>query len=192
MVSGHAELGSLIMNGRDLGLLTANISSTATETRVDNGRLLQANGGGAQFALVIPRTGENNTSIDATLDRLSGSTLAALPFFQARLVPPELGGPTKLEIQSDISGRISISGFPDAMSGVADIRMGPGKVQGEALQSLTAHATFAGSSVTVDSVDANFDAGHIVGSGKYDTKTKAFDVKFSGDRVQLERLTAFA
>ena len=80
IVSGHAELGSLIMNERDLGSLTANLSSTAAETRVNDGRLTQANGGGAQFALVVPRAGENNISIDARLDRMNaGNLIAALP-----------------------------------------------------------------------------------------------------------------
>jgi autotransporter translocation and assembly factor TamB len=78
------------------------------------------------------------------------------------------------------------------MSGVADLKFGKGRLAGEPLQGLTAHATFAGSSVNVESVDANFDAGHIAGNGKFDMKTKAFDVKFSGDRVQLERLAALS
>ena len=47
IVSGHTELGSLVMNGRDLGSLVANISSTAAETRISEGHLAQANGGGA-------------------------------------------------------------------------------------------------------------------------------------------------
>jgi translocation and assembly module TamB len=185
MISGHAELGSLIMNSRDLGSLTANISSTATETRVDNGRLIQANGGGAQFALVIPRVGENNASIEATLDRINaGNLIAALPSRETR----DAFGDTDAEA----SGTLKITGIPKNMSGVADLKFGKGRLGGEPLQSLTAHATFAGSSVTVDSIDASFDAGHIVGSGKYDTETKAFDVKLNGDRVQLERLAAFA
>src|SRR5713226_13990 len=56
IVNGHAELGSLIVNGRDLGSLTANLASTAAEIHVNDGRLAQP-GGGAQFALVVPRTG---------------------------------------------------------------------------------------------------------------------------------------
>ena len=190
IVSGHAELGSLLMSGTDVGSLAANISSTAVETRITEGRLTQANGGSAQFSATLPRTGQDNISIDATLDRLSGSTLAALPFLQMK---PLLGGPpTKLDIQSDISGRIAITGLPNAMSGVADIRMGGGKVNGEALQGLTAHATFNGSLITADRFDANFDAGHVSGSGKFDMKTQAFEIRASGDRVQLERLAAFA
>ena len=49
IVNGHAELGSLMVNQRDVGSLTANIASTATETRITDGRLVQASGGNAQF-----------------------------------------------------------------------------------------------------------------------------------------------
>ncbi len=183
IVSGHAELGSLIMNGRDLGSLTANISSTSTETRVSDGRLVQANGGGAQFALTAPRTGKDNASIDATLDRMNaGNLIAALPKKDLR---EQLG-----DTEADVSGTLKISGVPNQMSGIADLRFGKGRIGGEPLQNLTAHATFSGSTVSVDKVDANFDAGHLAGSGKFDTQTKVFDLTASGDRVQLDRLAA--
>jgi translocation and assembly module TamB len=181
IVSGRAELGALIMNGRDLGSLTANISSTATETRVSDGRLVEANGGGAQFALVMPRTGKDNISVDATLDRMNaGNLIAALPKKDMR---EQLG-----DTDADVSGTLKISGVPNQMSGVADLRFGKGRLGGEPLQSLTAHATFSGSTVTVDKVDANFDAGHLAGSGKFDTRTQVFELTASGDRVQLDRL----
>src|SRR5207253_10961959 len=61
----------------------------------------------------------------------------------------------------DVSGTVRITGMPNAMSGVADIRSTQGRLAGEPLQSLTAHATFSGSSVDVDRVDLNFNAGHI-------------------------------
>jgi translocation and assembly module TamB len=186
IVSGHAELGSLIMNGRDLGSLTANLSSTTTETRVTDGRLAQPNGGGAQFALVVPRTGENNTSIEATLDRMNaGNLIAALPLQTA--TREQVG-----DSQADVSGTVKITGIPNAMSGVADLRSGSGRLAGEPLQSFIAHATFSGSTVNLDKFDANFDSGHLVANGTYDTATKLFDFKASGDRIQLERLEAFA
>ncbi|HEX3146171.1 MAG TPA: translocation/assembly module TamB domain-containing protein [Pyrinomonadaceae bacterium] len=186
VVNGHAELGSLSMNQRDLGSLTANISSTATETRVTDGRLTQATGGGAQFSLVVPRNGDNNASVDATLDRMNlGNLIAALPF--NKQTRDQMG-----DTQGDISGTVRITGMPNAMSGVADIRSSQGRLAGEPLQGLTAHATFTGSSVDVDKVDLNFDAGHITASGKFDLKTKAFDLTASGDRVQLARLQEYA
>src|SRR3989442_12617539 len=78
------------------------------------------------------------------------------------------------------------------MSGVADLRFGQGRLGGEPLQNLLAHATFSGSTVIVDKVDVNFNAGHLVGSGKVDTETKGFELTASGDRVQLDRLEAVA
>lgn len=186
IINGHAELGSLSMNQRELGSLTANISSTATEMRVTEGRLAQASGGGAQFSLVVPRTGKDNASVDATLDRMNlGNLVAAFPFSpQTR---DQIG-----DTQGEVSGTVHITGMPDAMSGVADIRSSQGRLAGEPLQGLTAHATFTGSSVDVDKVDLNFNAGHITASGKYDLKTKAFDLTASGDRIQLERLEQLA
>jgi translocation and assembly module TamB len=184
IVNGHTELGSLAMNGHDLGSLTANLSSTATETRISEGRLAQANGGGAQFSVVLPRTGENNASVDATLDRMSAESLiAALPLkdWRAQLS----------DTHADVSGTLKISGLPKAMTGVADLRFGAGRLGGEPLQSLSAHATFAGSTVNFDRVDAAFDAGHIIANGTYDTQTKAFDMTASGDRIKLERLEKF-
>jgi translocation and assembly module TamB len=184
-VNGHAELGSLIMNGHDLGSLTASVSSTAIETRISDGRLTQANGGGARFAMVVPRAGKDNISIDATLDRMNaGNLIAALPKTDLRA---QLG-----DTDADVSGTLKISGAPNQMSGVADLRSGPGRLGGEPLQNLTAHATFSGSTVNLDKVDVNFNAGHLVASGKFDMQTKVFDLTASGDRVQLDRLEAFA
>jgi translocation and assembly module TamB len=185
IVSGHAELGSLIMNERELGSLTANISSTDAEMRVSDGRLAQANGGGAQFTLVVPRTGKDNISVDATLDRMNaGNVIAALPLKGWR---DQLA-----DTEAEVSGSLKINGVPNQMNGLADLRFGPGRLGGEPLKDLTAHATFSGSTVNVDKVDVNFIAGHLIGHGQFDTKTKVFELVASGDRVQLDRLEAFA
>jgi translocation and assembly module TamB len=186
IVNGRAELGSLIVNGRDLGSLTANLASTAAEIHVNDGRLEQPGGGGAQFALVVPRTGADNISIDATLDRMNaGNLIAGLPLNKA--TRDQIG-----DTQADASGALKITGLPNQMSGAADLRFGPGRLAGEPLQNLTARATFSGSTVNLEKIDANFNDGHVAASGKYDTATKAFEVTASGDRVQLARLEGLA
>src|SRR5205085_7252056 len=114
-----------------------------------------------------------------------GNLIAALPF--NKQTRDQMG-----DTQGEISGSVRITGMPNAMSGVADIRSSQGRLAGEPLQGLTAHATFTGSSVDIDKVDLDFNAGHIIASGKFDIKTKAFDLTASGDRVQLQRLQAFA
>jgi translocation and assembly module TamB len=187
LVNGHVELGSLTANKHDFGAITANISSTTAETRVSDGRLAQANGGVAQFSLVMPRTGKDNISIEANLDRISAAGLAAL--FD---LSKAMGLQAELKIDTDLSGHISISGYPNAMTGVADLRLSPGKIAGEPLQSLTAHATFAGAVVNVDKIEAYFSAGHLVGNGTFNTASQAFDFKASADRILLNRLEGLA
>jgi translocation and assembly module TamB len=179
IVNGHAELASLLINHRDVGSLTANIASTGAETRINDGRLVQAGGGSAQFALVIPRFGKDNISIDAKLDRFGGPI--SLPFkYEGK----------EITIDAPISGQIQVAGLTKNMNGVADVRFGSGNIAGEPLQSGSARATFSGSTVNIEKADMNFDAGHLVASGKIDTSTQAFELQASGDRIQLARLAA--
>jgi translocation and assembly module TamB len=179
IVNGHAELGSLMVNKRDVGTLSANIASTATETRLSDGRLVQAGGGRAQFSVVMPRAGQDNISLEASLDRFGGPI--SLPF--------KTGVGNEFIIDAPISGQIKVAGLPKKMSGNADVRFGAGNIGGEPVQSGVARATFTGSTISLEQADMNFDAGHIVASGRFDTATQAFEVQASGDRIQLARLS---
>jgi len=180
IVNGHAELASLIVSKREVGSLSANIASTGAEMRITDGRLVQASGGNAQFSLVIPRTGKDNISIDAKLDRFGGPI--TLPF--------KTGVGNDITIDAPISGQIQVAGLTNNMSGVADVRLGAGNIAGEPLQNGSARATFAGSTVTLEKIELNFDTGHLVASGKIDQATQAFEIQASGDRIQLARLEA--
>src|SRR5688572_29587009 len=139
-----------------------------------------------QFTLAAPRTGENNTTFEATLDRVNaGNLIAALPL--SKSTRAQLA-----DTQADASGEIKITGIPNAMVGSAELRFGPGRLGGEPLEGLVARATFAGSKVTVENVDARLTAGHIVASGTYDTTSKAFDFQGRAEGVQLSRLIALS
>lgn len=183
-IDGRISLGTLLINGNDLGSLSASLRMTAAELRIADGRLTEKDGGGMQFTLDAPRTGENNITLDATLDHVNaGNLIAALPLSKS----------TRAQLantQADASGRIRITGIPNAMSGSADLHFGPGRLGGEPLESLVARATFNGSKVSIENVDARLSAGHIVASGTYDTTTKAFDMQGRAEGVQLSRLFA--
>jgi translocation and assembly module TamB len=183
-LDGQVSLGSLLVNGNDLGSLSAALRMTAAELRIDNGRLTERDGGGMQFTLDAPRSGENNTTFTATLDRVNaGNLIAALPLSKGTRAQ-------FADTQADASGQIRITGIPNAMSGSADLRFGPGRLAGEPLEALVARATFSGSKVSIESVDARLTAGHIVANGSYDTTTKAFDLQGRAEGVQLNRLLA--
>jgi translocation and assembly module TamB len=183
-IDGKVSLSTLLVNGNDLGSLSASLKMTAAELRIDNGQLTEKDGGGMQFALVAPRTGTDNITLDATLDRVNaGSLIAALPL--SKSTRAQLA-----DTQADASGQIKVTGIPNAMVGSAELRFGPGRLAGEPLESLVARATFSGSKVTIENVDARLTAGHIVASGTYDTTSKAFDLQGRAEGVQLSRLFA--
>jgi translocation and assembly module TamB len=183
-IDGRVSLSTLMVNGNDLGALSASLKMTAAEMQIADGRLTERDGGGMQFTLNAPRTGENNTTFEATLDRVNaGSLLAALPLSKATRAQ-------LLDTQADASGQIKITGIPNAMAGSAELRFGPGRLAGEPLESMIARATFAGSKVTIENVDARLGAGHITAGGNYDTTTKAFDFEGRAEGVQLSRLFA--
>jgi translocation and assembly module TamB len=181
-IDGRVSLSTLMVNGTDLGALSASLKMTATEMQIADGRLTEKDGGGMQFTLNAPRTGTDNTTLSATLDRVNaGNLLAALPLSKATR-------DRFADTQADASGEIRITGIPNAMTGSAELRFGPGRLGGEPLESMVARATFAGSKVNIESVDARLAAGHIVGSGIYDTTSKAFDIQGRAEGVQLSRL----
>src|SRR5258705_5778651 len=183
-INGTVSLGSLLVNGYELGALSATIATTASELRVRDGRLSERDGGGVQFSLVAPRTGENNSSLEATLDRANAATLLAIsPFSNTKQLA---------ETQADVSGQVKITGIPKAMVGSADLRSGPGKLAGEPLESLIARATFNGPNVNIENIDVRLTAGHIVASGTFNTSTKGFDFQGKAESIQLARIAALA
>lgn len=184
-LNGNFSVGTLLVNGNELGALSASVAMNDAEIRIPDGSLAERDGGGVRFSMVKPRTGENNISIDATLDRLSARSLLALS---------PLSGNQQItsDTQSDISGQVKVTGIPDAMNGSADLRFGPGKFAGESLQAASARATFNGPDIHVESVDVRLAAGHIVASGNVNTKSKLFNFKGNAENIQLAQLAALA
>ena len=119
-IDGRVSLGTLLINGNDLGSLSAALKMNATELSIADGRLTERDGGGMQFTLTAPRTGKNNTTFEATLDRVNaGNLLAALPANRSHALP----GTASMfaDTQSDVSGQIKITGIPNAMSGSGEL-----------------------------------------------------------------------
>lgn len=185
-IDGRVSLGTLVVNGNDLGALTASLKLTQTELQIADGRLSEKDGGGMQFTLNAPRAGENNITFEATLDRVNaGNLIAALPLSKGSRA--QLTG-----TESEASGQIKITGIPNAMIGSAELRFGPGRLAGEPLEGMVARATFAGTTITLENVDARLAAGHIVASGTFETKSQTFDLQGRAEGVQLARLVALA
>ena len=186
-VDGRFALGSLLVNGNDVGALTASVVATQTEIRVAEGKLSERDGGGVQFSVNAPRTGKDNISVDATLDRANARTLLA--------VLPKSGSTPQIKVEdteSDVSGAIKISGIPSAMIGSADLKFAAGRISGEPFESIVARATFNGPNVNLENVDARFNAGHVTAKGTFNTETKFGDLDVTGQAIQLSRVATLS
>src|SRR5207237_852656 len=119
LVNGRVSLGSLMVNGRNLGTLTASIESDANATRIPDGRLTQANGGNAQFALNIPRAGPDNVTLESLNARVTGGALqdnAPVDIESKRFDLRAQGQNVRLDLLTGLTGA---AGVPN-LAGTAD------------------------------------------------------------------------
>jgi translocation and assembly module TamB len=200
VVNGKASLASLVVNGRDMGALTATVQSDANATRIPDGLLVARDGGRAQFDLTVPRAGENNVTLNAALERYDlGTIIAAAQRRRAFLdddAAPDLGA--QLAGVGPTSGKINVTGLPGAMSGSADLRAGPGQIRGEPFDEIIARATFDGSAVRLDTLDARFRSGRVTATGQLGmgvlspklSKNTSFDLSVKGGGVRLDVVEA--
>ncbi|HVF57131.1 MAG TPA: translocation/assembly module TamB domain-containing protein, partial [Pyrinomonadaceae bacterium] len=189
LVNGRFSLASLAVRGRDIGSLSADIASTQAETRINNGQLAERDGGGAQFAAVIPRTGQNNISFEATLTEANAGNLVAA---FGGTAGGKGGGPFNAQSLTGLgaaSGRLSVTGFPGAMNGSADLRVAPGRIGNQPYEEIVARATFSGSKINLENLDARLAAGRINATGTVDTEAQSFDLRARGDDVKLDLIT---
>ena len=123
-LNGNFSRGTLTVNGNELARAVSVDRDERRRIRIPDGNLAERDGGGVRFSLIKPRQGENNMSIDATLDRFNARSLLALS---------PLGNNAQLtsDTQSDISGQVKVTGIPDAMNGSADLRFSPGRLAGK-------------------------------------------------------------
>ena len=159
-LSGQATLDPFVLNGRDVGTLRAKFERTPTELRVADGRLTERDGGHISFSLVIPREGENNARLDASLERANASALAA--------AIPGLSESQRDELAQlgKASGRVVVEGFPNAMRGEADLELGPGRIRDEVLRALKAKLAFNGKEIEIAQLDAQFETGRLSANGR--------------------------
>jgi translocation and assembly module TamB len=196
IVNGRFELQSLNLRGRDLGAVSADVASNAVETRIDNGKLAEPDGGGVAFKAVIPRVGENNIEFDATLENVNaGNLLGALGLGEQGSTGSLVGN---LSGMGPASGKINVTGYPGAMQGSADLRVGAGRIGTTAYDEIVARATFSGSSVMLDTFNLKLGDGLVTATGGIEIASggqglpaaTVKDFRVEGKNVELGLVTA--
>ena len=181
-INGHASLDSVSMRGRELGSLASDILVSPTGIQIQNGKLVERDGGTAVFNIDIPGTGTNNTSVQATLTNIDAANLlAALPV--GDYLPQGVR-----DFAAQTPGTVNITGLPNNASGGVDLASAAGSVSGQAFDSFKAKATFQGTVINVENVEMRSADGFVTLNGTYDRATTAFDFNLEGKNVQLASL----
>jgi autotransporter translocation and assembly factor TamB len=92
---------------------------------------------------------------------------------------------------------VSVTGYPNAMTGSADLRVAPGRIGTQPYDEIVARATFSGSNVTLDTFDVRLGAGRINATGAIEIGEGAHGVpnvninglRLQGTNVQLALIT---
>jgi translocation and assembly module TamB len=182
-IDGRASLDSLILRGRDVGSLTADIARTPASLDINNGVLRDRDGGTVAFSLNAPTGGRNNTSIKATLTNVNaGNLLAALPV----TLPERIR-----DFTGQTSGTVDLNGLPNAASGEINISSTAGTIGGQAFDSLTAKAVFSGTRVELQDGQIRVGQGSVAATGTYDRLTTEFNFDVTGKEVPIPLALTF-
>lgn len=182
-VNGKASIGVVALRGRRLGSVTSDLIVSSDGFKLENGKLVENDGGFADFDITIPSYGSNNTRVNATLTNINaGNLLAALPIELPERIK-DLSGKT--------SGKVNINGLPNAANGSIDLLADNGVVAGQNFDSLKAKAVFAGTQIDVENVEMNIGSGRLTATGRYDRGSKDFDANITGKAIPVPLILAF-
>ena len=182
VLEGRASLDSLIMRGRQLGSVATNIFVGPAGVELREGKLQQPDGGIATFAVIIPTTGTNNTTVNASLTNVNaGNLLAALPI----TLPDRLR-----DFEGQTSGTVNISGLPNDARGGVDLTASSGTVAGQRFDGLIVKAIFNGTRVDLEQLGMTIGNGRLTATGGYDRMGGAFDLDIRGEAIPAPLLTA--
>jgi len=182
VIDGRASLDTISLRGRELGSVATQIHASPDGVELRDGKLQEAGGGIALFAVSIPRIGSNNIEIKATLsDITAGNLLAALPMDLPERIRDFTG---------QTSGSVDIRGLPDNAQGAIDLAAAKGTLAGQNFDDLKVTANFSGKSIDLETAKMGIGNGRLDASGKYDRATEEFNVVLGGKSVPVPLVVA--
>jgi len=181
-VTGPLAVDRVTMRGRELGSMASDILIAPAGVELRNGRLAESGGGTAVFTVVIPASGVNNTTVDATLTNINaGNLLAALPIdLPARI----------RDLNGNTSGRVDIKGLPNEANGTIDLSAQNGTIASQTFDGLQVKASFVGTLVEIERAEMRVAAGRLSATGNFDRASEAFNMDLAGTAMPLTLVTA--
>lgn len=184
-IDGRASLDKLLLHSREVGSVSTDILvSPLAGVELKNGKLQQADGGSATFAVTIPNTGSNNVTVNANLTNINaGNLLAALPI----KLPEQIA-----DFNGNTSGTVAISGLPNNAQGEVNLSAASGTIATQAFDNLKVKAVFAGTVIDLQQAEMRIGQGNLTATGRYDRASTEFNFDLGGKAIPVPLLLAFA
>ncbi|MDH3492127.1 MAG: hypothetical protein OEM82_01140, partial [Acidobacteriota bacterium] len=185
LIDGRGSLASLVVRGRDLGSVVANMANDQSRFRVSEGVLQSRDGGSVRFGVEVPWTGSNNIDLKASLNDIDLANLIVL-------IPRESIPERLRDVEGTTTGSLTLAGLPKNLSGEARLFTRNGSINGQSFENLTSNAVFEGQTVRLNKFDAGFGQGTLSANGFYKADTTEFDFELSAKDIPAAKLLAFA
>lgn len=150
-VEGRFTLGSLNVNDELLGALAANVVYEAQTLHLNDGTLVQPEGGRAGFDAAWPLNVENGATVKAKLEKYPLAVLVR----QFAATP----------VEGALLGEADLAGLPGAVRGKANFRVSNAKFNDRAFDEMAAHIALDGERIEVENLKLRASGGTITGSG---------------------------
>ncbi len=172
-VNGSFNLSGVNYDDEPLGSITGSLTYAGDLIKVDGGRLLQAGGGNAEFAVNYPMNVPNGLTIKTTLHDLSVGQLKNTFI------------PLPVSIEGKANGYAEISGLPEAMSGNAEVKISNAVYGTKAFDEVSSKLTMSGKNVELTNLKLRAGDSALTGDATINTETKGYRAKLRGEGIDL-------
>ena len=173
-VVGDFSIESVSARRAALGQLSGELDYRVNSVRVNDGHIVQADGGKADFSLFYPFEQENGIALT-----LQAQTLRIAPF--ARLVTDE-------RVEGTLTGTADLSGLPGEMRGKGIFVVDAPKYGDFAFDDLRGRLTVEGPRAQLEEVKLRLGQNFVTVDGWWNTSSNGYQVKVAGDGLEIGKM----
>ena len=173
-VKGHFSVDSVSARRAGIGQFSGDLDLSNTLVKIDSGRLVQADGGNANFSLNYPINEKNRLSV-----KLQAQNLEIAPLVR-------LAGDVK--VAGTLSGNADLSGLPGEMRGNASFVVEKPKYADIAFDDFRGSLTVEGAQARLQGARLRLGENSLTIDGSWNTDSDAYQLKASGEGLDIAKM----
>lgn len=173
-VKGHFSVDSVSARRSGVGQFSGDLDLSNSLVKVDNGRLVQADGGNANFSLNYPVNEKNRVSVKLQAQKLEIAPLVRLA--------------GDVRVAGTLTGNADLSGLPGEMRGNGSFVIEKPKYADIAFDDLRGSVTVEGAQARLQGARLRLGENALTIEGSWNTDSDAYQVKASGEGLDIAKM----